>query len=150
MKITKFVMVSALCLTVLMGTTVGACDLVIRDDGGRLIARIESDGVFREASGRRIGGFKAADGAVRSGGGSLIGRIDASGAIRDASGRRLASIDDNGTLRDVSGRLLGRIDAGSVLRNSSGRLVGRLDGWDADCVRPVAAYLMFFDPRHNR
>jgi hypothetical protein len=53
-------------------------------------------------------------------------------------------------VRDAGGRLLGRIDGVSALRNSSGRLVGRLDGWDADCVFPVTAYLMFFDPRHNR
>ncbi len=131
------------------GTT-WACECVVRDDGGRLIARIEKDGVFRDAAGRRIGLFEAADGAVRSGSGGLIGRIDGDGVVRDGSGRRLGVVDDNGNLRDASGRLLGRIDSGSALRNSTGRLVGRLDGWDPDCVRPVAAYLMFFDPRHNR
>ena len=130
--------------------TAAACECVVRDDGGRLIARIEKDGVFRDASGRRLGVFQAASGTVRSGSGALIGRIDDDGVVRDGSGRRLGAVDDNGVLRDASGRLLGRIDGGSALRNSTGRLVGRLDGWDADCVYPVAAYLMFFDPRHNR
>ncbi len=130
--------------------TAGACECVVRDDGGRLIARIQKDGIFRDASGRRIGLFEAAGGAVRSGSGGLIGRIDGDGVVRDGSGRRLGVVDNKGILRNGSGRLIARIDGGSALRNSSGRLVGRLDGWEPDCVHPVTAYLMFFDPRHNR
>jgi hypothetical protein len=128
-----------------MGTAT-ACDCLVRDSGGRLVVRIEKDGVFREASGRRIGIFNAADGAVRSASGRLIGRIDVEGAVRDGSGRRLGTVGNNGTLRDASGRILGRIDGGSALRTSTGRLVGRLEGWDSDCVYPVTAHLMFFDP----
>jgi len=150
MRVSRFVFFLALTAVLMTVAAAGSCELVIRDDGGRLIARIENDGSFREASGKRIGGFNASDGAVRSGSGALIGRIDDEGSMRDASGRRLGSVDGKGVLRDASGRMLGRIDGGSALRNSSGRLVGRIDGWDADCVRPVAAYLMFFDSRYNR
>ena len=126
-----------------------ACDCLVRDSSGRLVARIENDGVFREASGRRIGIFNSADGAVRTESGRLIGRIDSDGVVRDGTGRRLGTVDNNGTLRDASGRMLGRIYGGSALRTSTGRLVGRLEGWDSDCVRPVTAYLMFFDQLYS-
>jgi hypothetical protein len=92
-----------------------------RDNSGRLVYRMDSNGNIRDASGRLVMRFS-------------------NGTFRDASGRSIGRINDKGEVRSDNGRLLGRISDKGEVRNASGSLMGRV----GSLSKEQAAVTFFF------
>jgi hypothetical protein len=127
------------------GATLGAAaqtpDVLLKDPGYRLLAKLRADGTLVDGVDKVLGRLLR-DGAIQDGEHRTVAVVDKGGFATDGSGRALGRIREDGTVLNAAGKELGTISPNGLVLSAGYDTLGHVEGegWDPQQM----AVLWFF------